>query len=212
MGQEHGAILSISPCEVRLDFKKIYCIRFFFCLFVFFFLTNLLSLNSCPLILRNFQDLKNHLLSFDACCFPFLKKQNKTNKKKLILFLLEDNCFAILCVCVCVCVLSYINMNHPRLHMCPPRLNPHSPPSLPHSSGLSQNTDFEYPASCIELALVISFTYGNIYVSMIFSQIILPSPTPKSPKVYSLYLSLFCCLAYKNANTIFLNPICCCCC
>ena len=73
----------------------------------FFFLTNLLSLNSCPLILRNFQDLKNHLLSFDACCFPFLKKQNKTNKKKLILFLLEDNCFAILCVCVCVCVFCH---------------------------------------------------------------------------------------------------------
>ena len=105
MGQEHGAILSISPREVRLDFKKIYCIRFFF------FLTNLLSLNSCPLILRNFQDLKNHLLSFDACCFPFLKKQNKTNKKKLILFLLEDNCFAILCVCVCVCVCFVIHQH-----------------------------------------------------------------------------------------------------
>ena len=66
MGQEHGAILSIFPHKVRLDFKKIYRIRF---------LTNLLSLNSCPLILRNFLYLKNHLLhSFDACCFLFLKK------------------------------------------------------------------------------------------------------------------------------------------
>ena len=29
---------------------------------------------------------------------------------------------------------------------------------------------FECPASCIELALVIYFTYGNIHVSMLFSQ------------------------------------------
>ena len=80
MGQEHGAILSISPCEVRLDFKKIYCIRFFF------FLTNLFSLNSCPLILRNFQDLKNHLLSFDVCCFAFLKKTKQNKTKNLFCF------------------------------------------------------------------------------------------------------------------------------
>ena len=196
MGQEHGAILSIFPHEVRLDLKKIYCIRFF---------TNLLSLSLCPLILRNFLYLKNHLLlSFDACCFLFLKKK----KNLIILFWLEDNYFEILwgflghtstwIIHGCTCVLQDWTL--------------HSPPSLPHSSELSQNTDFEGPTLCIELALVICFTYGNIYVSMIFSQIIPPSPTPKSPKVYSLYLSLFCCLAYRNAITIFLNPICCCCC
>ena len=42
-----------------------------------------------------------------------------------------------------------------------PILNP-APTSLPiPSSGLSQSTSFECPASCIELALVIYFTYGN---------------------------------------------------
>ena len=47
------------------------------------------------------------------------------------------------------------------------------PPSSPHHpSGLSQSTGFECPASCIELALVIYFTYDNIYVSMLFFQII----------------------------------------
>ena len=51
-------------------------------------------------------------------------------------------------------------------------------PSLPHPSVLSQSTSFEYPASCIELALVIYFTYGNTQVSMLFSQIISPSPSP----------------------------------
>ena len=46
------------------------------------------------------------------------------------------------------------------------------PPSAPHPSGLSQCTGFECPASCIEVALVIYFTYGNIQVSMLFSQIV----------------------------------------
>ena len=50
-------------------------------------------------------------------------------------------------------------------------LHPHSPSQLPPlvSSGLSQSPDFEYPASCIEFALVIYFTYGNVHVSVLFS-------------------------------------------
>ena len=67
-------------------------------------------------------------------------------------------------------------MNQPQTHMCPSILSPQSA-SPPHSSGLSQNTDFERLASCIELALVIDFTYGNVYVSQLFSQIIPPSPS-----------------------------------
>ena len=42
------------------------------------------------------------------------------------------------------------------------------------------------PVSCIKPGLVICFTYGNIHVSMLFSQIIPPSPFPTESK------SLFC--------------------
>ena len=35
-----------------------------------------------------------------------------------------------------------------------------------------------HPVSCIEPGLVICFTYDNIHVSMLFSQIIPPSPSP----------------------------------
>ena len=52
----------------------------------------------------------------------------------------------------------------------------------PHPSGLSQCSGFECPVSCIELGLVIYFTYGNIYVSMLFSQIVPPSPSPTESK------------------------------
>ena len=61
-----------------------------------------------------------------------------------------------------------------------PILNP-TPTSLP-PSGLSQCTSFECPVSYIELGLVIYFTYGNIHVSMLFSQIIPLSPSTTESK------------------------------
>ena len=55
------------------------------------------------------------------------------------------------------------------IHMSP---HPEPPSHLPpHPSALSQSTSFECLASCIELGLVIYFTYHNIHVSMLFSQI-----------------------------------------
>ena len=40
----------------------------------------------------------------------------------------------------------------------------------------------------VPCVLVTYFTYGNIYVSILFSQIMPPSPSPTEPKVYSLPL------------------------
>ena len=88
-----------------------------------------------------------------------------------------------------------------------PILNP-APTSLPiPSPGLSQCTGFECPFSCIKLGLVIYFTYGNINVSVLFSQIIPPSPSPTESKSLFLHLRLFCCLTYRVIITIFLNSI-----
>ena len=61
-----------------------------------------------------------------------------------------------------------------------PKLIP--PPSLLHPAGFSQSTGFQCPVSCIKLGLVIYFTYGNIHVSMLFSQIIPPLPSPTESK------------------------------
>ena len=84
--------------------------------------------------------------------------------------------------------LPYFNMNRPQVHD-NPIVKPLPPPSLPHPSGLSQTTCFGCPASCIELALAIYFTYGNVHVSMLFSQIIPPSPSPTESKSLFFFFS-----------------------
>ena len=65
------------------------------------------------------------------------------------------------------------------------------PPSPSHPSGSSQCTSPEHPVSCIEPGLAIHFTSGNLHVSMPFSQIIPPSPTPtESKKLFYTSVSL----------------------
>ena len=74
-------------------------------------------------------------------------------------------------------------------------------PFPPHPSGLSQSTDFEDPASCIQLALVICFTYGSIHVSVLFSRIIPPLPSLLLPCIlgccyclskFYIYVLIYC--------------------
>ena len=63
------------------------------------------------------------------------------------------------------------------------------------------------PWSCIEPGLAIFFTYDNIHVSVLFSQIIPPSPSPtESKRLFFTSVSLLC-LAYKVIITTFLNTI-----
>ena len=63
-----------------------------------------------------------------------------------------------------------------------PILNP-SPSSSPyHLSGSSQCTSPKHPVSCVEPRLVIRFLHDIIHVSMPFSQIIPPLPSPTGSK------------------------------
>ena len=73
-------------------------------------------------------------------------------------------------------------MNQPLVYMCPPSWTPLPPPTPSLPSGSSQCTSPEHPVSCIEAGLEICFTYDNIHVSMLFSQIIPPSPSPTEYK------------------------------
>jgi len=100
-----------------------------------------------------------------------------------------------------------LNMNWPQVYLCPPHPEP-PPTSLP--TLLSQSTSFGCPASCIELTLVIYFTYGNVQMFQCYS---LKSShsllLPLNPKVCSLHLSLLCCPACRTVGIIFLIPYMC---
>ena len=68
-----------------------------------------------------------------------------------------------------------------------PILSPLLPPSLYHPSGLSQCTSTKHPVSCIKPGLAICFIYDIIHVSMSFSQIIPPSPSPSPTESKRLF-------------------------
>ena len=81
-----------------------------------------------------------------------------------------------------VLVLPYINMNLPWVYMCSQSWTPLPPPSPYHLSRSSQCTSPKHPVSCIEPGLAICFLYDIIQVSMPFSQIISPFPSPTESK------------------------------
>ena len=86
----------------------------------------------------------------------------------------------------CIGFAIYQNESTTGIHVFP-ILNP--PPSPYHPSGLSQCTSPKHPVSCIKPGLETRFMYDIIHVSMPFSQIIPPSPSPRVQKTV-LYISV----------------------
>ena len=106
-----------------------------------------------------------------------------------------------------VLVLPYIEMNPPQVYMCSPSWTLLPPPSPYHPSGSSQCTSPKHPVSYIEPGLVTRFIYDIIHISMPFSQIIPPSPSPtESKRLFYTSMSLLL-SRYRVIVTIFLNSI-----
>src|SRR5574337_175386 len=99
-------------------------------------------------------------------------------------------------------------MNPPQVYMCFPSRTLLPPPSPYHPSGSSQCTSPKHPVSCIEPGLATRFLHDILHVSMPFSQIFPPSPSPtESIRLFYIYQCLFCCLVHRVIVTIFLNSI-----
>ena len=81
-----------------------------------------------------------------------------------------------------VLVLPNIKMNPPQVYMCSPYWTLLPPPSPFHPSGSSQCTSPKHPVSCIKPGLATRFIYDIIHISVPFSQIIPPSPSPTESK------------------------------
>jgi len=83
-------------------------------------------------------------------------------------------------------------MSLPQVYMCSPSWTLHPPPSPYHPSGSSLCTSPKHPVSSIEPGLATRFIYDIIHVSMPFSQITPPSPSPtESKRLFYTTVSLF---------------------
>ena len=95
-----------------------------------------------------------------------------------ILFFFQLQFYFIFILYRIVLVLPNIRMNPPQVYMCSPSWNLLPPPSPYHPSGSSQCTSTKHPVSCIEPGLATRFIHNILRVSMPFSQIFPPSPSP----------------------------------
>ena len=80
----------------------------------------------------------------------------------------------------------------------PPHLIPQGHPSAPALSTLSHASNLDWQS--ISHMVIYMFQCSSLKSSY-------PCLLPQSPKVCSLHLCLFCCLAYRVIVTIFLNSI-----
>jgi len=86
--------------------------------------------------------------------------------------------YFILKLYIIVLVLPNIKMNPSQVYMCSPSWTLLPPPSPYHPSRSFQCTSPKHPVSCIELGLASHFIHDILHVSMPFSQIFPPSPSP----------------------------------
>ena len=96
-----------------------------------------------------------------------------------------------------------------RRYTCVPPSGTPSPTYLPtHPSGLSQGPGPGSPALCTELALVIHSTYGNVYVSILFSQIVPRSPPTVQKSVLYVYVSFTALYVGSLVPSFYISHIC----
>ena len=97
--------------------------------------------------------------------------------------------------------LPYIDMNQPRVYMCPFILNPLPPLSPPHPWALSAllHALNLYWSSILHMVI---YTFQHYSLKSSYLRLL-----PYSPKLCSLHLCLFCCLAYRVVIAVFPNSI-----
>ena len=94
-------------------------------------------------------------------------------------------------------------MNPTQVYMCSPPWTLLPPPSPSHPSGSSQCTSPKHPVSCIEPGLATRFIHDILHVSMPFSQIFPPFPSPTES--YLLFFKILAALGLQHGMWTFFS-------
>ena len=103
-----------------------------------------------------------------------------------------------------VLVLPNIEMNPPQVYPRSPSWTLLPPPSPYHPSGSSQCTSPKHPVLCIEPGLATHFIHDIIHVSMLFSHISPPSPSP-TESIRLIYTSVSLLLSHTQGYCYHLS-------
>ena len=130
-------------------------------------------------------------------------------KLTLFIYFFKKIYFCFILLYNTVLVLPYIDMNPPRLYVSSQTWTPLPPPTRYQLSGSSPCTSPKHPVSCIKHRPAIHFLHDSIHVSMPFSQIIPPSPSPTESKslFYTSVSLLLSCIKgyhYHLLNSIYM--------
>ena len=113
----------------------------------------------------------------------FVSAHSTERELHIIFFFFFFKFYFIFKLYITVLDLPNIKMNPPQVYMCSPSWTLLPPPSPYHPSGSSQCTSPKHLVSCIKPGLATRFIYDIIHISMPFSQIIPPSPSPTESKL-----------------------------
>jgi len=143
------------------------------------------------------------------CCYIWIILTNKcwTKEKgcKICIFLYNFfKFYFIFKLYNIVLVLPNIEMNPPQVYLCSLSWTLLPPPSPYPPSGSSQCTSPKHPVSCIEPGLETHFIHDSIHVSMPFSQISPPSPSP-TESIRLIYISVSLLLSHTQGYCYHLS-------